>query len=170
MSAPNPFIERAAGMLRANRHLVLATIDEDGPWTAALAFTPFAPNHLFFMSQRESRHGRAITGDKRVSGVIYDSTARSEDVDSIQFAGVTEELPKDPAEVRRILNRSAVLSGGGISEEEGREFIGNPNTGLYRIEVRQAFVLDQEAWETRRVDARLDVDVKEVFQRLEELL
>lgn len=168
MTNLRPPMDRALDVLKSNKFFVLGTADAQGPWTAAVAFTPFSPADLYFMSQRSSRHAQAIGTGGQVSGVIYDSRAKPEDVESIQFSGWAEEMKKDLQLARKILKRSAELTGSvQMSADEEESFLSGEDLGIYLIRVEKTFVLDQQAWQEKGVDARQEVDTKELFRRFE---
>jgi hypothetical protein len=147
-------VARAAEVLKATRYLVLATADEAGVWTAALAYTLAGHDRFYFVSQTTSRHGAALAQQSAVAGVIFDSRADQDAVESIQFSGVGE-LVKDVERIRALL-----LAGGAttLDEEEVRRLAQEPSIGLFEVVVGDAYVLDQVAWADRGVDAREVVD------------
>lgn len=142
-------ISRAARVLRTNSYLVLATRDEAGPWAAALAYTLKAPDRLYFVSSRTSRHGAAIEATDGVAGVIYDSQAETADVESIQFAGTARRIVDDDL-IGEVLSCDA--------SEAVALAATDATKALYEVTVVDAYVLDQEAWEERQEDAREPVD------------
>ena len=70
--------ERAAAILEENNYTALSTADEKGPWAAVVAYAAAAPNFLYFVSQRDSRHAKAVAQAPAVSGVIYNSSTEPE--------------------------------------------------------------------------------------------
>lgn len=144
----NP-VDRAAAVLRDNSYFVLATTDSTGPWAAALAYTLKAPDRLYFVSSRASRHARSIEATGTVAGVIYDSRAETADVESIQFSGSAVQV-MDASTIEAALECNAAdletLTAAGATK------------ALYEVTITDAFVLDQAAWEERQEDAREPVD------------
>ncbi len=165
-----PPVDRAIAVVRANRYLVLATVDQRGPWAAAVSFVSAAPNRLYFVSRDWSRHGKAIREDGRVAGVIYDSRAAMEDVESVQFEGVCIELRGNEEETRLVLERGAIRDKGAIpTADDVKQLANSADQRLYRVEIRESFVLDQQAWFTRGVDAREPVDIAAVLGAFEQV-
>jgi nitroimidazol reductase NimA-like FMN-containing flavoprotein (pyridoxamine 5'-phosphate oxidase superfamily) len=163
-----PAIDRAVRVLRQNRYFVLATSDRNGPWAAALAYVAAAPGRLYFVSRKSSRHASALRANPRVAGVIYDSTAATEDVESIQFSGHCLELENQQEETLLVLQRSARRDGGPIpTAEDVRSLCESEEQRVYRIAIEDAYVLDQTAWIERGEDAREPVDVDAVFASIE---
>lgn len=159
-----PALERAVGVLTANRYFVLSTSASDGPWAAALAYTLRAPNLLYFVSSASSRHAQDIGRASSIAGVIFDSTARTEDVESIQFSGNCVEVHDHVDEIRAVLGSSARRSGGQPPEEdEVASLAKGGEKRMYRVEVQRGFVLDQLAWLERGLDAREEFDVIRAF-------
>src|SRR5947207_4668428 len=136
--------ERAATILEENNYTALSTADEKGPWAAVVAYAAAAPNFLYFVSQRDSRHAKAVAQAPAVSGVIYNSSTEPDDADSIQFSGTCAEIG-DERLLRLFLERTAHLSAASVDVELAafREYKG---LGLYGIAVREAYVLDRELW------------------------
>ncbi|HET7120119.1 MAG TPA: pyridoxamine 5'-phosphate oxidase family protein [Solirubrobacterales bacterium] len=151
--------DRACEVLRRNKYLVLATDDEHGPWAAALAFTLVPPRAFCFVSQTASRHGSAIAGHRRIAGVIFDSTASAEEVESIQFAG-SARVVKDVDRIAMVLG----LGGGKPDKAEVERIAHDPSVAMYELTVEEAHVLDQAAWIERGVDAREPVDFDAVAE------
>ncbi|WP_276329041.1 pyridoxamine 5'-phosphate oxidase family protein [Crossiella equi] len=157
--------DRAISILRNNRYVVLATTDAQGPWAAALAHAPAAPNHLYFASQNDSRHARALTADPRVAGVVYNSTVVSDDADGIQLSGHCEAVHDDD-QLLLFLKRSSDILADPL-EEEFAFFRQAEGLTLYKITVDQVWVLDQKRYLEEAVDAREEVDVSRLFAEVE---
>lgn len=155
MATP-PASDRARVVLSENKYMALATQDGSGPWAAALAFTLLAPRSLCFVSQTASRHGRAIEDNGAVAGVIFDSSAAAEDVESIQFSGQAAVV-SDPDRIREVLT----AGGGEADEAEVERIANNPAVALYEVQVSDAYVLDQAAWLERGIDAREPVEFEQ---------
>lgn len=157
--------DRAISILRGNRYVALATVDAAGPWAAALAIAPAAPNYLYFASQNDSRHGLAIAADPRVAGVIYNSTITSDEADGVQFSG-TATAVDDDEQLLRFLKRTGDLLIDSL-EEEFAFFKQAEGLTLYRITVDAAYVLDQKRYIEEAVDAREEVNVTRLFAEVE---
>lgn len=147
-------LDRAVRVLADNQYLVLATHDNDGPWSAALAHT-LLPSGFYFVSLRDSRHVKAIMGDSKVSGVIFDSRAKTEDVESIQFSGIASCL--DATQTQSVL--SAVKDADEVAESISEHCDPDSTTTIVHVSIDAAWVLDQEAWERASEDRREPVDI-----------
>lgn len=159
-----PASERGRQVLNQNKFFALATVDENGPWTACLAYTVGPPACLYFFSERASRHGSAIlAGNTRVAGVIYDSRATPDEVESIQFSG-RGEVAHDEASIRHVLEAGAKCDGNSPpTGEEVKAQLKKSSTLLFRITIEDAYVLDQALFASKGIDAREPVGVAEVF-------
>lgn len=163
-----PALDRAIAVIRSNRYFVLATLDEEGPWAAALTYVPVSPNRLYFVSREWSRHSRAIRGDARVAGCISDSRAAAEEVESIQFAGRCVELRGKEDETAVVLQRASIRDKAPMpTSDDIRQLAHSTDQCVYRVEIEHAFVLDQNAWFTNGVDAREPVEIDAVLAAIE---
>ncbi len=158
-----PAIVRAKRVLAANNYFALATQDADGPWVAALAFTFLAPNYLCFFSQATSRHGAAIRQGAKVAGLIYDSQCAGEEAESIQFSG-WGEARHDRDTIAAVL-QAAHSKGGNPppTNEEIDKHALDDKALLFRVSVDEAFVLDQEIYNQKGIDARERIDPVQLF-------
>jgi len=147
--------ERACEILRRQYYMVVGTTE---PWSAAVAYTPVPPNRLYFTSKHATRHCQAIAADPRVSGVIFDSRAKT-NVDSLQFAGTCRDISDDAAEVRAMLSAGArvVFVDAEPADAEVRAITDDPTIGIYRVDVEEAYVRDQAAYAGTREDLRLPI-------------
>lgn len=158
-----PAATRARSVIAGNNYFVLATQDDEGPWAAALAFTRVAPNYLCFFSERTSRHGAAIADGAPVAGVIYNSQAAPEDVESIQFSG-WGELAHDRETIGAVLRAAhAHADNPPPTDEEIESHLKKEATPLFRVSVEKAYVLDQHLYNDKGTDAREPVDPAVLF-------
>ncbi len=145
-------IERARSVLRANKYFALATIDENGPWVAVLAYTIGKDNRLYFFSEKTSRHGQAILNGGAIAGVIYNSQCTADDAESLQFSG-TGYLSHDKASLKEVMQNQAEIE---IALQ-------NSSTLLFAVKIEQAFVLDQKLYKEQGIDAREIVPASELI-------
>jgi len=155
-------VERAAAILRAQRFVVIGTADADGPWTAAAQYR-LLPRGLYVESDVSSRHARAITASGVASGVVFDSTAAPTDADGVQLAFAAREVDAEARAIRDILAARLPRDAG---DDDPAAVLAVPTKRLYVLEAVQAFVFDRDAWRSRGTDARLEVDVAEVWAQL----
>lgn len=158
-----PAVDRAKEVVRTNRYFVLATVDKTGPWTAVLAHTLGPPNCLYFFSEMDSRHGKALQKGAAVAGVMYDSRCSPAEAESLQFSG-RGELAHNRASIEFVLREGARRDGQSPPTTADVEAaIKKPTTRLFKITIQEAFVLDQELFASKGLDGRVKVDVKHVF-------
>lgn len=155
MTTPSA-LNRAQTVLSGNQYFVLATHDAQGPWVAALAYTPIAPNYLYFFSEKTSRHGQAILNGNPIAGVIYDSRCSAEEAESLQFSG-KGELAHNYANISEVLGNQA-------TEEQIQRALQNTSTLLFRVSIDEAFVLDQKLYTEQGIDGREPVSAKDIIK------
>ncbi|HMP67346.1 MAG TPA: pyridoxamine 5'-phosphate oxidase family protein [Candidatus Paceibacterota bacterium] len=74
-------------------HLMsLATNDENGLWVADVIFLYDENLNIYWMSDPNARHSKAITKNNKVAGTITSSTKSKEPNLGIQFTGSAEQL------------------------------------------------------------------------------
>jgi nitroimidazol reductase NimA-like FMN-containing flavoprotein (pyridoxamine 5'-phosphate oxidase superfamily) len=156
--------ERAVEVMLANKYLALATMDAHGPWAAGIAHGIVPPNHIGFLSYLDSRHIKAIVEDPRVAGVIFDSRASTEEVESIQFSGIAT-LDQSEETIRRLFKYSAMRTKEAmVPDETILKHASQDDPVLVMIEVERMYVLDQHQYENSGKDGREPVDLMAVFK------
>lgn len=76
-----------------NTHLMsLATNDKKGPWVADVIFIHDKDINIYWMSDPNTRHSKAILLNKKSAGTITYSTKSKELNFGIQFEGISEKL------------------------------------------------------------------------------
>lgn len=158
-------LDRALEVYMSNKYFVLATKDDRGPWAAALAHTFVEPSSLCFFSQRNSRHGKALLRGENVAGVIYNSQCAPEEAESIQFAGLGS-LSHDRKTIGEVL--AAGNGGKPVSEEVIDEHLAKKDVALFKVEILECWVLDQEAYKNSGIDAREAVEISALFAAIRE--
>ncbi len=159
-----PALHRAQNVLKQNPYFVLATIDTEGPWAAALAYTWAFPGYLYFFSELDSRHGRALAQPSQVAGVIFDSRATPDMVESLQFSG-RAEIFHTKAAIETVLTLSAKRTGAkNPSNDTINEQFMHPSTRLFRVSIESSYVLNQARFAKDGTDGREQVDTEAVFQ------
>lgn len=86
--------------------LSLATTDDGGVWVADVIFVHDDEFRIYWMSDPESRHSRAIAVNPQVAGAITVS-GRGQDNIGIQFAGTAERIagPRHDLAVKHFTKR-----------------------------------------------------------------
>lgn len=85
--------ERILEVLNKTHLMSLGTCDNEGPWVADIIFIYDEDFNLYWMSDADTRHSRAILNNANVAGSITYSTKSKEPNFGIQFEGVAEQLP-----------------------------------------------------------------------------
>ena len=153
---------RAAAILASQHFIVIGTADAEGPWTAAAQYR-LLPRGLYVESDVSSRHARAIAASGVASGVVYDSSAAVADADGVQLSLRAREVDAEAAAIRDVLAARLPRDAG---DDDPAAVLAVATKRLYAFEVVRAFVFDRDAWRTRGTDARLEVDVDEVWALL----
>lgn len=155
--------ERAAHVISENQYLALATSAGEANWICALAYSLLAGGAFYFASQADSLHSQNIARNANVSGVFYDTRASTEDVESFQFCGIAEIVPHTHESLRDLFAGSIKRYGRDHIQDKVTAALKSENTRYFKVQVREGYVLDQEAWRLSKVDKRERVNVAEVF-------
>ena len=86
----------------------LATTDEGGPWASPIVYTPGPDLMVYWLSDSNSRHSKAIAANPKVSASISISDRPGIETEAIQISGVAEVLEGDSMELA--LRRSKKLN------------------------------------------------------------
>lgn len=84
--------QRMKEVLEKTHLMSLAINDEKGPWVTDLVFIYDNNMNIYWMSDPETRHSKAILKNNKVAGSITYSTKSKEPNFGIQFEGVAEQL------------------------------------------------------------------------------
>jgi uncharacterized protein YhbP (UPF0306 family) len=79
-------------MLEAHTTATLATVGEDGPWAATVFFASDPTLNLYFVSDRQTRHGRDIAVHPRVAVAINADCRAWAEIRGLQITGRVEML------------------------------------------------------------------------------
>ena len=81
-------------------HLMsLATIDDGGPWVSDVIYVHREPLEIFWMSDSNTRHSRAIHKDARVAATITIGDGKGGANIGLQISGIAEKIEGDILEV-----------------------------------------------------------------------
>lgn len=83
---------RVREVLEQSHLMSLATHDEGGVWVADLIFISDDDSNLYWMSDPDCRHSKAIEQNPQVAGSITASVRSKEPNFGIQFSGTAERL------------------------------------------------------------------------------
>ena len=84
--------KRILEILSKTHLMSLATHDDTGPWVADVIFIYDEDFNIYWMSDPETRHSKAILKNNKVAGSITYSTKSKEPNLGIQFEGTAEQL------------------------------------------------------------------------------
>ena len=129
--------EIAREVLDTNRYMVLGTVEEDG----AARVSPVYFNHhryrdLYWVSTPISTHSGNLRRDPRVSIVVFDSQAASDDAQAVYLTGSATEVPAD--ELDEACSVAFVRIGPGARAFTVEELSGDAHFRLYRATIASA--------------------------------
>lgn len=98
----------------------LATQDEGGLWVADVIYVHDDDLHIYWISDPQSRHSRAIAADPLVAGAITVSGPGQDNL-GIQFAGTAEKIhgPRHDLAVKHFTKRDKPVPGEDADVLEG---------------------------------------------------
>lgn len=161
--------ERAAEVLKAVPYMTFSTIDENGPWSAGIAHVVAPPNEFLFFSYLDSRHVSALAADSRVSGTLFDTRAKTEDVESIQFAGHAF-VDHNRESIERLYYWSSKRDGKQLDAAAVDRHLSIQDPVLVKLVVHEFWVLNQQQYVDSGKDGREIADVSEAFARYSDSL
>ena len=88
--------QQARDILDRIRYVVLGTIDEDGRTrTSPVYFTPHGYEDLYWVSYADTHHSQNLARDRRLSGVVFDSTRPPGETGAVYLTGTAREIAAD---------------------------------------------------------------------------
>lgn len=84
--------KRIREVLNKTHLMSLATHDDVGPWVADVIFIYDEDMNIYWMSDPETRHSKAILKNNTAAGAITYSTKSKESNLGIQFEGIAKQL------------------------------------------------------------------------------
>lgn len=153
-------IDERVRRLLAERFVNLAIADEEGPWAFAAAFV-LVDRNLYFYSAVGSRHAKAsLSGNRSVAGHLWFAT--DDEIDGLQFDGHCDPVAEE--DLLPVLD--AYFTGLFPDPSERAEwerppeaFVGEGTWRFFRVEIVNAYLIDNEAFERDKVDARIRVTI-----------
>ncbi|MDE1846233.1 MAG: pyridoxamine 5'-phosphate oxidase family protein [Candidatus Micrarchaeota archaeon] len=112
----------AKGILDKCYLMSLATADEGGAWVAQVVYIADSNFNLYWLSDQNSRHSRAIEKDPRVAASICPISGKNQETEALQISGIAQKIEGDPLDLARM--RSAKL-GIPVPESEGETLVYN---------------------------------------------
>ena len=124
----------------------LATQDDNGPWVADLIFIHDEKPNIYWMSDSEARHSKAILKKNNVAGSITLSTKSKDKNLGIQFEGFAEQLKGVQFE---LLVKHLAKSGYPIPKLSQAKKILDGDC-WYKLTPSRIFLIDEENFEYER--------------------
>ena len=91
--------EMTKEIIKSNKFLSLATVDNDGKvWSTPLSYSFDENYNFYFTSELDSKHVINIMDNPEVSFTIFDSTRRVSDIDGLQIKGIVGQVEEDNLE------------------------------------------------------------------------
>lgn len=110
----------------------LATIDQGGLWVADLIYVHDNEMNLYWLSQTNARHSKAIIKNPEVAATITISNNPGEENIGLQIEGATEKLEGDIFEIAR---KHRLKRGKPVPTKEGE--ILDPGESWYRLKSKK---------------------------------
>lgn len=85
--------DRVIEVLSKSHLMSLAIQDNEGPWIADVIFVYDEDLNIYWMSDSDTRHSKAVVENGKVAGTITHTTRSKEPNFGIQFEGKAEKLP-----------------------------------------------------------------------------
>lgn len=124
-----------------NTHLMsLATNDENGPWVADVIFVHDNDLNIYWISDPNTRHSKAITFNKKVAGTITNSTKSKELNFGIQFEGRAEKL--EGVQINLLTKHLAKRSRPKPTPSQAIEILNNKS--WYKLTPTKIYLIDEE--------------------------
>ncbi len=137
----------AYDIISSNQYMTLATVDDNGVWTAPLWYA-YGTGKIFFISNTESRHAKAVLERSSVSVSIFDSRLPPEKVNGLQIVGRCRQLRACNELLSAIavifMKRGAELFSQRIRRVKDPFSYLNNTFGIFEISIYKAYVLDPE--------------------------
>lgn len=165
-TSPEELATRAVRLLGSARYMTLATASpRSGPWSTTLHYEWQAdPLRLLFCSCHDTRHGGDIAVDSEVAGSLFvtgESTGVAiAPVEGAQFTGVCEVTPEDELERTHQSFFESVFPDPAARAEWALPLgaFRPPGTHrLYRVTVRQLWLIDLRTWAEDKIDRRVEL-------------
>jgi uncharacterized protein YhbP (UPF0306 family) len=88
-------LEAARRLLESCRTATIATATAQGPWAAAVFFASDPDLRLYFVSDRNTRHGRDLAVNPAVAATVHGDCAAWSEIRGLQMSGRVEILDGD---------------------------------------------------------------------------
>ncbi len=108
---PDALRERVQAYLREHNVMTLASLGEEGVWTAAV-FYANEDFSFYFLSSPASRHCRNLARNPRASAAIHEDYADWREIKGVQLEGIASLLAgEEEAQARRLYGEKFPLVG-----------------------------------------------------------
>ena len=85
---------RVLEVLEKTHLMSLATVDDGGAWVSDVIFIYDDDLNIYWMSDPDVRHSKAILKNRKVAGTITETTRSKTPNFGIQFSGIAEKIDK----------------------------------------------------------------------------
>ncbi|MDE1850821.1 MAG: pyridoxamine 5'-phosphate oxidase family protein [Candidatus Micrarchaeota archaeon] len=80
----------------------LATSDGDGPWISEIVYVSDSDLNIYWISNTESRHSKALLGNPMVAGAITISDRPQQPTEAVQISGIAQMIEGEFPELARM--------------------------------------------------------------------
>lgn len=157
--------EMAKDIIKNNKFLSLATVDNDGKvWSTPLSYSVDENYNFYFTSELDSKHVMNIMDNPEVSFTIFDSTRRVSDIDGLQVTGIVGQV--DPSELEKVVKNYYLTVFKDPEERKEWEapytyFLEN-NKPVYRFFQIMPTEIYKRDTENLDADRRVKIDIEEL--------
>lgn len=157
---------RTRRLLDVAEYVTLATVSATGePWASTLHYVWAGdPLRLFFVSTRDTTHGRNIAARPRVSGSVFATGVPGElelaPVEGAQFEGVCTELSAGELASWQPYFFTVLFPDPAVREKWAlppEAFGPGRAHGFYAITVERWWLIDLRTWADDRIDRRVEL-------------
>lgn len=132
--------KRILEVLKTTHLMSLATNDQNGPWVADVVFVHDKDLNIYWMSDPNTRHSKAISLNKVVAGTITYSTKSKELNFGIQFEGKAEKL--EGIQINLLTKHLAKRSRSRPTPSQVLEILNNKS--WYKLTPTKIYLIDEE--------------------------
>jgi nitroimidazol reductase NimA-like FMN-containing flavoprotein (pyridoxamine 5'-phosphate oxidase superfamily) len=158
--------EKCVSIIIENRYLDIATSKGSKPWVSAVYYAVDSDLNFYFVSRKDSRHGRFIQENPDVAVSIWNSTKKPENSDGIQIDAEAAIVPDEELEeaVHTMFSKRFE------DEEKQKEYFnnwqkysGDSEKKLFKIETKRLYKLSGAF-------SRAEIEKEKVKDRLKKIV
>jgi nitroimidazol reductase NimA-like FMN-containing flavoprotein (pyridoxamine 5'-phosphate oxidase superfamily) len=159
--------EKCVEIILENRYLDIATSKDGKPWVSAVYYAVDSDLNFYFVSRKDSRHGKFIQENPETAVSIWDSTKKPENSDGIQLETRARIVPDKKLEE----SVQTMFSKRFEDKEKQKEYFndwqkyaGDSNKKLFKLETNKLYKLSG-AFSRAEIEKE---KVKEKLQRIDQ--